>query len=163
MCSLGSGNCLGEAGVEALRESLEAKGMLEYLGSLSDDEGTDSEGEGEDQEEEEEEREEGEDGEREEEEEEEREDGEREDGEREDGEREEVTSTVEHVTEEPQRTAISPPAEQVSLCVLCHACGYCEYLVLSHSANEATNVAAHICPRLPRCAHCMTPANSLSM
>ena len=131
MCSLVSGNCLGEAGVEALRESLEAKGMLEYLGSLSDDEGTDGEGEGEDQEEEEEEREEGE-----------REEGEREDGEREDGEREEeeeqereeVTSTVEQVTEEPQRTAISPPAEQVSLCalsVLCHACVYCEYLVLS--------------------------------
>ena len=45
------GNCLGENGIELLRESLEAKGRLDALGSLSEDEGVESgdeDGEGED-------------------------------------------------------------------------------------------------------------------
>ena len=43
MCVLYLGNCFGTGGIELLRESLEAKGCLEALGSLSDDEGSDEE------------------------------------------------------------------------------------------------------------------------
>lgn len=39
------GNCLGEYGIELLMESLEAKGRLDALGSLSEDEGAESEDE----------------------------------------------------------------------------------------------------------------------
>ena len=58
--SSSSGNCLGEDGIELLREVLEAKGCIDALGSLSDDEGLESdeeeeEGGGESGEEEEEE------------------------------------------------------------------------------------------------------------
>ena len=49
-----SGNCVGEEGIERLRESLEAKGKLDTLGSLSDDEGAGSEEEEEEEEGEEE-------------------------------------------------------------------------------------------------------------
>lgn len=48
-----SGNCFGETGVELVRESLEAKGHAEVLGSLSDDEGSGTDEEGSDGEEEE--------------------------------------------------------------------------------------------------------------
>ncbi len=41
------GNHFGEEGIELLRESIEAKGLVDALGSLSDDEGIDSEEEGE--------------------------------------------------------------------------------------------------------------------
>ena len=37
------GNIFGEDGIELLRESLEAKGLIDALGSLSDDEGLESE------------------------------------------------------------------------------------------------------------------------
>lgn len=40
-----NGNCLGEYGIELLMESLEAKGRLDALGSLSEDEGAESEDE----------------------------------------------------------------------------------------------------------------------
>ena len=36
------GNALGEDGIELLRESLDAKGLADALGSLSDDEGVES-------------------------------------------------------------------------------------------------------------------------
>ena len=36
------GNIFGEDGIELLRESLEAKGLIDALGSLSDDEGLES-------------------------------------------------------------------------------------------------------------------------
>lgn len=39
---LNPGNCFGEEGIELLRGSLEAKGHMEVLGSLSDDEGLDN-------------------------------------------------------------------------------------------------------------------------
>ena len=55
---LSVGNAFGEEGIELLRESLEAKGLVDLLGSLSDDEGGESEEE-EDEEQEEEEEEEG--------------------------------------------------------------------------------------------------------
>ena len=45
MLLLVTGNAFGEEGVELLRESLEAKGLLDMLGSLSDDEGLESDGE----------------------------------------------------------------------------------------------------------------------
>ena len=45
----------GEDGVELLRESLEAKGLVDALGSLSDDEGVSDEGVSDGEEEEEEE------------------------------------------------------------------------------------------------------------
>ena len=41
------GNAFGEDGIELLRESLEAKGLVDALGSLSDDEGVESDEEGE--------------------------------------------------------------------------------------------------------------------
>ena len=47
------GNTFGEDGIELLRESLEAKGLIDALGSFSDDEGV-SDGEEEEEEEEEE-------------------------------------------------------------------------------------------------------------
>ena len=47
------GNVFGEEGIELLRESLEAKGLVDLLGSLSDDEGGESEEEEEEEEEEE--------------------------------------------------------------------------------------------------------------
>ena len=46
------GNIFGEDGIELLRESLEAKGLIDALGSLSDDEGLESEEEEEEEEEE---------------------------------------------------------------------------------------------------------------
>ena len=46
------GNTFGEEGIELLRESLEAKGLVDFLGSLSDDEGLESEEEEEEEEEE---------------------------------------------------------------------------------------------------------------
>ena len=46
------GNIFGEDGIELLRESLEAKGLIDALGSLSDDEGVESDEEGEEEEEE---------------------------------------------------------------------------------------------------------------
>ena len=53
-CLLVIGNAFGEDGIELLRESLEAKGLADALGSLSDDEGLESEeeeeGEGEESE-----------------------------------------------------------------------------------------------------------------
>ena len=45
------GNDFGEEGIDLLRESLEAKGCLDVLGSLSDDEGIEGEGEEEEEEE----------------------------------------------------------------------------------------------------------------
>lgn len=47
-----TGNAFGEEGIELLRESLEAKGLVDLLGSLSDDEGGESEEEEEEGEEE---------------------------------------------------------------------------------------------------------------
>ena len=47
-----TGNAFGEDGIELLRESLEAKGLIDHLGSLSDDEELDSEEEEEEEEEE---------------------------------------------------------------------------------------------------------------
>ena len=44
---MSSGNCLGEDGIELLRQLLEAKGCIDALGSLSDDELLESEEEGE--------------------------------------------------------------------------------------------------------------------
>ena len=38
-----TGNAFGEEGIELLRESLEAKGLIDILGTLSDDEGGESE------------------------------------------------------------------------------------------------------------------------
>ncbi len=54
MC-LAPGNCFGEEGIELLRGSLEAKGHIEALGSLSDDEEVEHDGEDEEEREEEEE------------------------------------------------------------------------------------------------------------
>ncbi len=45
------GNIFGEDGIELLRESLEAKGIIDALGSLSDDEGLESDEEEEEEEE----------------------------------------------------------------------------------------------------------------
>ena len=45
------GNIFGEDGIELLRESLEAKGLIDALGSLSDDEGLESDEEEEEEEE----------------------------------------------------------------------------------------------------------------
>ena len=47
-----AGNCFGEEGIELLRGSLEAKGHIEALGSLSDDEDVEHEDEEEEEEEE---------------------------------------------------------------------------------------------------------------
>ena len=44
------GNIFGEDGIELLRESLEAKGLIDALGSLSDDEGLESDEEEEEEE-----------------------------------------------------------------------------------------------------------------
>ena len=49
----GTGNSFGENGIELLRGSLEAKGLTDALGTLSDDEGSEDEEEGEEGEEEE--------------------------------------------------------------------------------------------------------------
>ena len=45
-----TGNAFGEDGIELLRESLEAKGLIDHLGSLSDDEELDTEEEEEEEE-----------------------------------------------------------------------------------------------------------------
>ena len=45
------GNMFGETGIEIIKETMESKGQLDILGSLSDDEGEEDEDENEDEDE----------------------------------------------------------------------------------------------------------------